>query len=1075
MDPFDEKLILRAATIDELLSDNFEPLPGQKGNVELAAQRLAAWCRSSASGDWSLFGQRLDRDQLSILEVLKKFATVRRNTTISPPAWVDDAIWIEAALQSRSENETLDPELGRTEPCAFEQLFATVVEQAEIRLWSGIDARAIDRLNETARACLRFSLLKQLSRLSSPAIYQRFVKARTTSGTPSDAKEPQHEAAKTYYNQFVDNMKAGGFRLMFEDKPVLLRLIASTTRQWIDTSREFIIRLDADLAIIRRHILNSDSDSRVAKIESDLSDTHNNGRSVLIVSFEDGSRVVYKPKDLQLDAAWYSLIERLNRAEAPVDLKAVYAIPREGYGWTEFIDHIGCADQRGYKRFFERAGAWLALFHCFVATDMHQENVIASADHPVPIDLEMILQATADELKTQEPEGLAFEAAMEAVANSVMVVGLLPSYGRSQNNDVFVIGGMTSNWNSTVRLTWTNINSDNMRPAKSKDARQTTPNLPHVDGSYAKFGEHIDTFIAGFGDYAEFLLNHTRNAGLEVLLAGFSGLSVRKVVRPTRFYYMLLERLKNHQSMGDGVLWSVQADFLARLANLEKIADPLWSLQRAERSALLTLNVPHFTLLSDGREIEDASGIVFRTDAISGLDRACERIRGFDEQEIAWQIEIIRQNTGAISKSLETRPDAVERNVLLFSERGIVPTNKILIAEADNVATELSKRAIRRGSSAAWVGLDWLVNSEFFQLVCLGPELYNGVSGIAIFLAAHAAVTGCEPSAELALAAISYLRKNLKSRNAARMARSLGIGGASGLGSIVYALTTISKFLHDNELLADALGAAELFTDDLIAADKQLDVVGGSAGAILCLLRLYRDSKAPKVLNRATMCGEHLIGQQRHGRDGRRSWVAQGFGLRALNGISHGAAGFAYALTSLAAVTGREDFAGAASECVAFENSSYDAERKNWPDLRMDTESAWPCQWCHGAPGIGLARIGMTQRAGLGATQMTTDVRNAIESTRESWPGHVDTLCCGTLGGIEFLCEAATTFMRDDLRELALRRLGAVLERAAQTGDYRWNTGEKQFNLGLFRGVAGVGYTLLRRVENSLPNILIWG
>ena len=303
-----------------------------------------------------------------------------------------------------------------------------------------------------------------------------------------------------------------------------------------------------------------------------------------------------------------------------------------------------------------------------------------------------------------------------------------------------------------------------------------------------------------------------------------------------------------------------------------------------------------------------------------------------------------------------------------FRKAGIVPTNKILIAEADNVATELSNRAIRRGSSAAWVGLDWLVNSEFFQLVCLGPELYNGVSGIAIFLAAHAAVTGCEPSAELALAAISYLRKNLKSRNAARMARSLGIGGASGLGSIVYALTTISKFLHDDELLADALGAAELFTDDLIAADKQLDVVGGSAGAILCLLRLYRDSKAPKVLNRATMCGEHLIGQQRHGRDGRRSWVAQGFGLRALNGISHGAAGFAYALTSLAAVTGREDFAGAASECVAFENSSYDAERKNWPDLRMDTEPAWPCQWCHGAPGIGLARIGMTKRAGLDAT-----------------------------------------------------------------------------------------------------------
>ncbi len=52
-------------------------------------------------------------------------------------------------------------------------------------------------------------------------------------------------------------MKAGGFRRLFEDKPVLLRLIATITRQWIDTTREFVLRLDADLATIRRDILDA--------------------------------------------------------------------------------------------------------------------------------------------------------------------------------------------------------------------------------------------------------------------------------------------------------------------------------------------------------------------------------------------------------------------------------------------------------------------------------------------------------------------------------------------------------------------------------------------------------------------------------------------------------------------------------------------------------------------------------------------------------------------------------------------------------------------------------------------------
>ena len=41
----------------------------------------------------------------------------------------------------------------------------------------------------------------------------------------------------------------------------------------------------------------------------------------------------------------------------------------------------------------------------------------------------------------------------------------------------------------------------------------------------------------------------------------------------------------------------------------------------------------------------------------------------------------------------------------------------------------------------------------------------------------------------------------------------------------------MAKCLQDDVLLADAHVAAELFSDDLIAADKQLDVIGGSAGA----------------------------------------------------------------------------------------------------------------------------------------------------------------------------------------------------------------------------------------------------
>src|SRR5262249_45455045 len=297
--------------------------------------------------------------------------------------------------------------------------------------------------------------------------------------------------------------------------------------------------------------------------------------------------------------------------------------------------------------------------------------------------------------------------------------------------------------------------------------------------------------------------------------------------------------------------------------------------------------------------------------------------------------------------------------------------------------------------------------------------------------------------------------------------------GATGLGSLIYAFAVMAQYLEDGALRADAHAATALVTNELVAADKRLDVIGGSAGAILALLRLYRDSGCDDVLARATKCGEHLLAQPRVGAEGRRSWSGQGIGPQPINGMSHGAAGFAYALALLAQVTGREDFARAASECIAFENASYDANRRNWPDLRQ-VAKIWPSQWCHGAPGIGLARIATAQRSELDAKPLLTDAANALDGAERGWPQALDTLCCGTLGAIEFLRAAASAFGRAGLRDLAARRLAAVVEAAASAGDYQWGAGKRQFNLGLFRGLAGVGYTCLRQVDAALPNVLIW-
>jgi lantibiotic modifying enzyme len=202
--------------------------------------------------------------------------------------------------------------------------------------------------------------------------------------------------------------------------------------------------------------------------------------------------------------------------------------------------------------------------------------------------------------------------------------------------------------------------------------------------------------------------------------------------------------------------------------------------------------------------------------------------------------------------------------------------------------------------------------------------------------------------------------------------------------------------------------------------------------------------------------------------------VGHGLGQNALNGMSHGAAGFALALASLAAATGRDDFQEAASEALAFENSTYDANRHNWPDRRHADEPGWACRWCHGAPGIGLARAALLKQGKMDAAILRDDIGHALIGVDQAWPTELDTLCCGTLGNVEFLCEAGEALGRPDIREVAANRLAAVVQAAGSAGDYRWNSGKRRFNLGLFRGLAGVGYTLLRKRDDTLPNVLIW-
>ncbi|MGH7542254.1 MAG: lanthionine synthetase LanC family protein [Gemmatimonadota bacterium] len=170
--------------------------------------------------------------------------------------------------------------------------------------------------------------------------------------------------------------------------------------------------------------------------------------------------------------------------------------------------------------------------------------------------------------------------------------------------------------------------------------------------------------------------------------------------------------------------------------------------------------------------------------------------------------------------------------------------------------------------------------------------------------------------------------------------------------------------------------------------------------------------------------------------------------------------------------TGHEAFREAAREAMEHENGLFDAAAGNWLDLREDAQPAFRMNWCHGAPGIGLARLGGLRS--LDTSSVRRDVEAAIEATLRSDREGPDHLCCGELGRTEL---AGDRLGRSDLLDAGRARVERVVARAAGAGGFTLHQylPRDVYMPGFFMGLAGVGYEILRAARPGLlPSVLLW-
>ena len=197
---------------------------------------------------------------------------------------------------------------------------------------------------------------------------------------------------------------------------------------------------------------------------------------------------------------------------------------------------------------------------------------------------------------------------------------------------------------------------------------------------------------------------------------------------------------------------------------------------------------------------------------------------------------------------------------------------------------------------------------------------------------------------------------------------------------------------------------------------------------------------------------------------------------KALTGLSHGAAGIAFALLRLFSVTGDERFRNAAAAACQYESSVFSRIENNWPDFRNRHRPGGPafaCSWCHGAPGIALARLGALNI--LRNDAVNHDIENGLRKTVEHAAGDLDHLCCGNFGRAEVLLTAGYTLQSSLHRDLATALASNVIRQKQIRGAFSTGWDQGLYLASFHQGMAGIGYELLRISRpDRFPNVLLW-
>jgi type 2 lantibiotic biosynthesis protein LanM len=1044
------------------------PWPAPAAPDPGAARRLDAWRAAAVNGDAAAFALRLSWDGLDEASALAMLSDEHAPDPADAelPAWaraLDEAYGLtEPRAEPAVECAPADRVLDAADPLPFEPVFLPLVRwgREQVRRAAG-DAYAL--LADDAHAALERSLLRRVTGTGAQALLTRLgvkrsLRSMGLAGT----------FAGGMYGEIVDEFRRGEMVRFAGQFPVAARLLGTAATLWVEAVSEFLLRLRADAADIQATLAGGLPVGPVASLTCDASDFHCGGRSVFLLTFASGARAVYKPRPLALEPAFAEVAAWLAAHPGAPALHSPALVQRPGYGWIEFVAGAPCHDRAAVDRYYQRCGALLAVAYALGGTDFHYENLLGAGEHPVLIDLETLLSHRFDLVEKVPAQGFGAEGVRSALQTSVVGVQMLPRLKVSaagQAANAGALGGEAPPAGPMQVMVngWVGCNTDEM---KTGAVKSTIPacggNLALLDGRRVPAGEHVDAVADGFARTYRLLAAHRAELlAADGAVSRLRGRPVRFILHHTSLYATLLERCLHPTHLVDGVARGIQLDALSRpLVSLGR-KPAVWGALRAEHHDLERMDVPLFAPLSDSTALPLVTGGqaegCFVRDAWS---EAVRRLGSLNEADLSRQVEVIYATF---------RADAARELAVVTAPRSAGPEvegtlPELALAEARAIAAGLRGSFIGPdGGEGGWFSVGYVPRARRWDTGAGAANLLDGYVGTAWFLAALHQVDPDGGHDGLAREALRPLTERLHEYEAMfRLRRDRDLGAGTGLGSLLYALPRLAHWLNDDRLADAGRRLARLLDGIAAPAADRCDLLSGAAGVIPGLLAMHGAGDAD-ALGRAAAAGRGIMSV-------RKIEPTTKLGLwqtapgRADVGYAQGQAGIASALLRLAAVTGEAALVDAARQSFQFERMLLGADLGRCPEALAG--------WGIAATGLGLARL---PALALGEdAEIRADVEAAVTVVRAHLLEGSDAAHAGAAGRVELLLSAGAALNRPEWVREGQDAARAMVRRARATGG--WRTGWEPFtHPGLFAGVSGIGYQLLRAAHpERFPAVLAW-